>query len=174
MLPFTYHSISHIFMNSFLYSQPVLDLITIATEYCKQVEQTEGEERNHFIDVMRGILPMIYLKMSLLGDIPEIPGFNEGKLTEADYDYIRHNVAAILAERDDYLDVFVEDFKYSDQPVLCTISENLADIYQVLRELVETFREGFEEPMQVALFEAVEKFKLSLGLSGENLNLNSV
>ena len=163
MLPFIYHSIFYIFMNSFLYSQPVLDLITIATEYCKQVEQTEGEERNHFIEVMRGILPMIYLKMSLLGDVPEIPGFNEGKLTEADYDYIRHNVAAILAERDDYLDVFVEDFKYSDQPVLCTISENLADIYQVLRELVETFREGFEEPMQVALFEAVEKFKLYWG-----------
>ena len=92
MLPFIYHSIFYIFMNSFLYSQPVLDLITIATEYCKQVEQTEGEERNHFIEVMRGILPMIYLKMSLLGDIPEIPGFNEGKLTEADYDYIRHNV----------------------------------------------------------------------------------
>lgn len=150
-------------MNPVIYSQPVLDLITVATEFCKQVEQTEGEGREHFIEIMRGILPMLYLKMTLLGDVPEISGYNEGKLTEDDYNYVRHNVTVLLADRDDYLDVFVEDFKYSDQPVLCTISENLADIYQVLRELVETFREGFEESMQVALFETADRFKLYWG-----------
>lgn len=62
-----------------------------------------------------------------------------------------------------FLDVFVEDFKYSEHPVLCTVSENLADIYQQLRELVETFRDGYEESMQVALFETIDEFKMQWG-----------
>ena len=80
-----------------------------------------------------------------------------------DYNYVRSGVAAILAEKDDYLDVFVEDFKYSEQPILCTISENLADIYQALRNLLEVFRSNYEDAMQVALFDTVEDFKLYWG-----------
>lgn len=68
-----------------------------------------------------------------------------------------------MADKDDFLDVFVEDFKYSEQPVLCTVSECLADIYQQLRELVETFREGYEEAMEVALAEVVEEFRMQWG-----------
>lgn len=43
------------------------------------------------------------------------------------------------------------------------MSENLADIYQQLRELVETFRDGYEESMQVALFETIDEFKMQWG-----------
>mgnify|MGYP002508651933 FL=1 len=71
--------------------------------------------------------------------------------------------ASLLADKDDYLDVFVEDFKYSEQPILCTISENLADIYQVLRNLLEVFRSNYEDAMQVALYDTVEEFKLYWG-----------
>lgn len=148
---------------NFLYAQPVLDFVTVSTEYCKYLEQCQGTEIGAFTQVMRGLLPMIYLKTTLLGDIPETAGWNEKKLTEADYDYVRGTVAAIMGEKDDFLDVFVEDFKYSEHPVLCTVSENLADIYQQLRELVEAFREGYEEAMQVALAEAVEEFRLQWG-----------
>ena len=123
----------------FLYSQPVLDFVTVATEYCKYVEQCSQTETNDFCRVMRGLLPMIYLKATLLEEVPETAGWNEKRVTEEDYNYIRSQVAAILGSNDDFLDVFVEDFKYSEHPVLCTISENLTDIYQQLRELVEAF-----------------------------------
>ena len=76
---------------------------------------------------------------------------------------MRTTVARILSDKDDFLDVFVEDFKYSEHPVLCTISENLADVYQQLRELVENFREGYEEAMRVALYETLEEFELQWG-----------
>ncbi len=76
---------------------------------------------------------------------------------------MRSSVAAILGIHDDFLEVFVEDFKYSEQPVLCTVSENLADIYQQLRELVEAFREGYDESMEVALYETVDEFRLQWG-----------
>ena len=68
-----------------------------------------------------------------------------------------------MGEKDDFLDVFVEDFRYSEHPVLCTVSENLADVYQQLRELVEAFREGYEESMQVALYDVMDEFKMQWG-----------
>ncbi len=147
----------------YLYSQPVIDFITVCTEFCKYIEQCENKDFDDFTHVMRGLLPMIYLKATLLGNVPEQVGWNEKKLTEDDYNFIRSSVARILGEKDDFLDVFVEDFKYSEHPVLCTISENLADIYQQLRELVETFREGYEEAMYVALYETIDEFNMQWG-----------
>lgn len=132
--------------------------MTVCTEFCKYLEQSEGEERERFIDVMRGLLPMLYVRTSLLQPATDIDGYTEDHVTEEDYDYIRHRVAAIMADRDDYLDVFVEDFKYSDQPILRTVSEDLADCYQAVRNAVETFREGHEEAMEVAVNEVVESF----------------
>ena len=146
-----------------IYSQKTLEFITVASEFCKALEHCREFEQHEFIDVMRNLLPMVYLKVSLIGTIEETDGYNEPKVTEDDYNYVRSNVAAILAEKDDYLDVFVEDFKYSEQPILCTISENLADIYQALRNLLEVFRSNYEDAMQAALYDTVEDFKLYWG-----------
>lgn len=146
-----------------IYSPKTLEFITVASEYCKALEHCREFEQHEFIDVMRNLLPMVYLKVSLIGEIEEADGYNEPKVTEDDYNYVRSGIAAVLAEKDDYLDVFVEDFKYSEQPILCTISENLADIYQALRNLLEVFRSNYEDAMQVALYDTVEDFKLYWG-----------
>lgn len=149
--------------DDFLYSTPVLDFVTVSTEYCKYLEQCGGTDAASFTKVMRGLLPMVYLKATLLGRVPEQDGWNEHKLTEEDYNFVRHTVAGVLGDKDDFLDVFVEDFKFSERPVLCTVSENLADVYQQLRELVETFRSGYEEAMHVALSETIDEFNLQWG-----------
>lgn len=141
----------------------VTDFLTVCAEYCKTLEQCGNDEREHFIDVMRGLLAMLYLKASLLPDFPEEPGYNEPVVTEDDYEYIRTKVAAVMKEQDDYLDVFMEDFKYSDQPILCTVSENLADIYQNLRNFVEVVRGGHEEAVSVALYDIRSSFETEWG-----------
>lgn len=162
----TFFVILHAVMTNetpYIYSQSVLDFVRVSTEYCKYIEQCQNSSLADFTRVMRGLLPMVYLKLTLMGDVPEVAGWNDRKLTEEDYDFVRSCVAQIMADKDDFLDVFVEDFKYSEQPVLCTVSECLADIYQQLRELVETFREGYEEAMEVALAEVVEEFRMQWG-----------
>ena len=145
--------------NKYIYSPQVLEWMTICTEFCKYLENCRGEEQARFVGVMRGLLPLLDLKTSLLSKDIDAEGYNEDSVTEEDYNYIRANVAAIMKEKDDYLDVFVEDFKYSDQAVLCTVSENLADIYQTVRNTVEVFREGYEEAMEVAVVEAIDSFE---------------
>ncbi len=146
-----------------IYSRDVIDFVTVSTEFCKYVEQCADTPRSGFVDVMRKLLPMLYLKASLVAiPVPE-GGFVEHPVTEEDYDYVRHSVAAVMKDYDDYLDVFVEDFKYSDTPVRRQVSEDLADIYQALRNFVEVFRQGYEEAMQVALSEVIGQFELSWG-----------
>ena len=148
---------------NFLYSPAVLDFVRVSTEYCRCLEQCGDMDRTTFCRTMRALLPMVYLKATMMPDVPEAEGWNEPQLTEEDYDFVRHAVARVMADQDDFLDVFVEDFKYSEQPLLCTISENLADVYQMLRELAATFQEEHPEAMTVALYDTMEEFRLQWG-----------
>ena len=146
-----------------IYRRDILDFVTVATEFCKQVEQCSGSERGEFTTVMQRLLPMVYLKASFIDEIEEGVGYVDAVVTESDYEYVRTQIAAIMRDADDYLDVFVEQFRYSDAPVVCTVSESLADVYQALRNMVEAFRNEIDEAMGVALFECIEEFRMHWG-----------
>ncbi|MBP3228641.1 MAG: DUF5063 domain-containing protein [Bacteroidaceae bacterium] len=147
----------------YIYSDTVLDFVRASAEYCRFLEGCSESGADDFRRTLCALLPMVYLKAALL-NAPDAPdAYVSPHVTEEDYNYIRHSVAAVLGPQDDYLDVQVEDFKYSEQPILRTVSENLADVYQSLRDLVETFREGHEEAMEVALADTLEEFRLTWG-----------
>lgn len=148
-----------------LYSRPVLDFITVSAEFCKLLEHATEETCEDFVQTLRRLIPMVYLKAVMLDEAPDVEGYNMQHLTEEDYDYIRSSVHAHLGVNDEYLDTFSEDFRYSDQPVLRTISEDLADTYQVLREMVEAFRTEDDECMAVALRDTLEDFEDRWGQS---------
>ena len=84
-------------------------------------------------------------------------------VTEETYEILRMNLAGILAEKDDYLDVFVSDMKYSDQPITRNISEDLADIYQDIRDFIFVFQLGLNETMNDSLAVCQEHFTLYWG-----------
>ena len=84
-------------------------------------------------------------------------------MTEPDYDAIRQSIQEKFGENDDYLEVFVEDMKYSDTPVRKCISEDLADIYQALKNFVNSYRSGLDEVMEEALAVCVDGFRTYWG-----------
>jgi hypothetical protein len=84
-------------------------------------------------------------------------------VTEENYDIIRNNIAYIMADKDDYLDVFVDDMKYSDEPILMTISENLADIYQDIKNFAYIYKQGVEDEMMSALELCNQNFRTDWG-----------
>ncbi len=142
-----------------IFDRNVIEFVTVAAEFCKFLEQAEGVKRGKFVDTALKILPLLYLKAAMLppcetlGD--EVP---ENYVTEETYEIIRMNLAAILAEKDDYLDVFVSDMKYSDQPITRFISEDLADIYQDIKDFIFVFQLGLNETMNDALAICQENF----------------
>ena len=94
-----------------IYRRDILDFVTVATEFCKQVEQCAGSERAEFTTIMQRLLPMVYLKASFIDELEEGVGFVEAVVTESDYEYVRTQIASIMRDADDYLDVFVEQFR---------------------------------------------------------------
>jgi hypothetical protein len=143
-----------------VYEHRVIEFVTVAVEYCTYLEQAEDKQRHEFIDTTLKILPLLYLKGALLPQYEIFSDFSPvDYVTEENYDIIRNNIAFIMGERDDYLDVFVEDMKYSDTPILSTVSENLADIYQDIKNFVCAYKDGNEESMMGALSVCKDNFK---------------
>lgn len=146
--------------NSIVLNHDVLELTTVAVKYCQFVEQVNGKERDEFVETLLKLLPLLYLKGLLLPNLDTDENVELiDNVTEENYDIVRGNVAYIMGEKDDYLDVFIEDMKYSDSPVLMTISENIADIYQDLKNFCMAMRDGTEEVRTEAVAECKLNFK---------------
>ena len=147
-----------------IFDRNVIEFVTVAAEFCKYMEQAEGTRRPTFVDTTLKILPLLYLKATLLPTCETMgEDLPEHYVTEETYEVLRMTLADILGEKDDYLDVFVEDMKYSDQPITRYISEDLADIYQDIKDFIFVFQLGLNETMHDALAICQENFRLYWG-----------
>ena len=147
-----------------IFEKNVIEFVTVAAEFCAFLERAEHMKRKAFVDTSLKILPLLYLKASLLpkcetiGD--EAP---ETYVTEEIYEILRINLAGLMGEKDDYLDVFVQDMVYSDQPIKKSISEDLADIYQDIKDFIFVVQLGLNETMNDSLAICQENFGLLWG-----------
>ena len=150
-----------------IFERNSVEFVTVAAEYCAFIERSEGQKRAEFVDTLLKILPLLYIKASMIPEC-EVMGEDglEAFVTEDDYEVIRLNLQELMADRDDYLDVFVEDMKYSDTPIRKSIAEDLTDIYQVVKDFVCQFRSGLNETMHDALAQCREHF---IGYWGQTL-----
>jgi len=147
---------------------PVLDkntveFVTVAAEYCVFIGNSGEKERGELVDVLSKLLPLLYLKASMLPYTEPEGLYLEESVTEPEYDSVRSVLSGVLAESDDYLEVFVEEMKYSDTPVRKSVSEDLADIYQALKNFIVSYRSGLEEVMTEALAVCAEGFRTYWG-----------
>ncbi len=142
-----------------IFDKNSIEFVTVAAEYCGFIERSRGADRKVFVDTALKILPLLYLKASL---IPECELMEEEPLevfvTEDDYEGVRRAVADVLGYQDDYLEVFLPDMAYSDTPIKKCISEDLADIYQDLKDFIGVFQLGMNASMNDALCVCKEHF----------------
>lgn len=142
-----------------IFDRNVVEFVTVSAEFCAFLERSEGMPKADFIDTMLKILPLLYIKGSMLPEVEMIgDGFLETYVTEEVYEVLRINLSNILAEDDDYLEVFLSDMMYSDTPIKKNISEDFADIYQDIKDFVFVFRLGLNETMNDALYICKENF----------------
>lgn len=142
-----------------IFDKNSIEFVTVAAEYCSFLERAKEMERAAFVDTALKILPLLYLKASL---IPECEQMGDDGLevfvTEEDYELIRMSVAHVLGAQDDYLEVFLPDMAYSDTPIKKCISEDLADIYQDLKDFICVFQLGLNVTMNDSLYVCKEHF----------------
>lgn len=145
------------------FDKNTVEFVTVAAEYCAFLEQLFDKEPQRVVDVLCRLLPLVYLKATMLPEVEPEGLYLEESVTEADYEEVRTQLAQKLGEYDDYLEVFEEDMKYSDTPVRKCISEDLADIYQALRNFVQSYRSGLDEVMVEATAVCAEGFRTYWG-----------
>lgn len=150
--------------NQIIFNRNTVEFVTVAAEYCAFLERCEGMKRKEFVDTVLKILPLLYIKASMLPECePAGEEAPESYLGEEDYEILRISLASLMEDRDDYLEVFVQDMAYSDTPIRKCISEDLADIYQDLKNFVFVFQLGYDETMHDALAICRENFALFWG-----------
>jgi len=147
-----------------VYSKNVIEFVTVCREFCIWLENEKVEKRDAFAWKALKMLPLLYLKTSVLIK-PEtvLDDFLEKFVTEADYEFIRNRIKKIMGKFDDYLEVFTPDMQLSETPLSSTVSENIADIYQDIKDFLLNYRTAVTEMMNDALAEIVTQFETYWG-----------
>jgi hypothetical protein len=143
-----------------VYSRNIVEFVAVANEFCKYAEHASELKGDELLKILQRILPLMYLKASLL---PQLNAYfedgNEKFVTESDYGRIQETLKEKFGTANDYLEVFDEKINDTDGPVLSSISENMADIYQDMKDFLLLYQTGTVEVMNDAVWECRMNFE---------------
>ena len=139
-------------MKKFTYDEATIAFVTAAAQACLLIEKSNEHER--------GELPVLYLRARLLNQEEEMEDEEPQRfVTEEDYNFALVGIRELMGSDDAYLDVFIDQGVYTDEVQTAYISEQLADIYQELKDLAAGFQTGNETVMHDAVVVCREAFK---------------
>jgi len=143
-----------------VYSRNVVEFVAVANEFCKYVEHASELKGDELLKILQRILPLMYLKASLLPQLdPFFEDGNEKFVKEADWAIISDTLKEKFGTADDYLEVFDDKIKETEGPVVSSISENMADIYQDMKDFLLLYQTGTAEVMNDAVWECRMNFE---------------
>ena len=169
-------------VHNYVYSNALVEFVRAANECCRFLEQLKGTEGKAFISdsvLHLADLYSLFLKISETEPVFDTPP--ESTVTEQEWSALYHRIAGILGQTNDILRVAAEDEFDRSELVNHTISEDMADIYQELRDFTVIYSRDLEELMNDAAWELKVRFaehwgtKLLRALSALHLlNVNEV
>ena len=142
------------------YSRNVIEFVAVANEYCKYAEHASQLKGDELLRILQRMLPLMYIKASLLPQLnPYFEDGNEKFVTEPDWMLMHETLRNKFGTADDYLEVFDEKTNETEGPVISSISENMADIYQDIKDFLLLYQTGTAEVMNDALWECRMNFE---------------
>ncbi len=143
-----------------VYSRHVVEFVAVASEFCKYSEHSSEFEGDALLRILQRLLPLLYLKAAFLPELnPVFEGGNEKFVTEADWFSIHDGYNKIFGSADEYLEIFDERIQDPESPLVASLSENMADIYQDIKDFLLLYQTGKQEVMNDALWECKMNFE---------------
>jgi hypothetical protein len=143
-----------------VYARNIVDFVAVANEFCKYLDHAQELKGDDLLKILQRILPFLYLKGSLLPLFePYFEDGNEKFVTESDWNKIHETLKSKLGTANDYLEVFDEKLNELEGPVISSISENMTDIYQDLKNFLLLYQTGTNEVMNDAVWECRMNFE---------------
>ena len=119
-------------------SPPVLEMLTVANEYCLFFEKAESYAMQDILDYFHKIGPLLYLKGSLVPAVKiEDAGPGDRYVTEEQWE----GVFKILREKFGKNDIYYTH-DHNNDSVESSLSDNLADIYQDMKDFVMLYQKN--------------------------------
>lgn len=146
--------------NQIVYSKNVVEFVTVASEYCSSIETVAKHTAEDNLQKLQKLLPLLYLKAAMLPK-PEriLEEVLEKYISELDYNVLHQKWLHLLNEYDSFYEVFDPSIQFGQETVTASISENLLDVYQDLKNFLIAYSIGNEEVMNDTLAECVEHFE---------------
>jgi hypothetical protein len=143
-----------------VFSRNVVEFVAVANEYCKYAEHAQELKGEELLRVLQRLLPLLYLKASFLPVFtPYFEDGNEKFVNENDWNILHDTFKKKFRSANDYLEVFDERLNDTDGPVVASLAENMADIYQDLKDFILLYQTGTKEVMNDALWECRQNFE---------------
>jgi len=129
-------------INDSSYNKQVIETFTVANEYCLFFEKVHNYSKIDILNYFSRILPLLYLKGSLLPDIEvEIHEVNERFVTEENWEILFNDVMHKLGKEDKFW--YINELEFIDNETSKgSISECLTDIYQDLKDFVMLYQKN--------------------------------
>jgi len=143
-----------------VYSKNVVEFVTVASEFCTSAENVAKMSAEANLQKMQKLLPLLYLKAAMLPKTERLLDEELDKyISELDYNVLHQKWLQLLNEYDSFYEVFDPAIQFGQETVTASVSENLLDIYQDLKNFLIAYSIGNEEVMNDALVECVEHFE---------------
>jgi hypothetical protein len=143
-----------------VYSRNVIEFVAVANEFCKYTEHAPELKGDELLKILQRILPLMYLKASLLPKLdPFFEDGNEKFVTEADWNNINEILKEKFGTANDYLEVFDEKINDAEGAIAASISGDMADIYQDVKDFLLLYQTGTGEVMNDAVWECRMNFE---------------
>jgi hypothetical protein len=143
-----------------VYSKNVVEFVTVANGFCGLIENVGHIPVEQNLKNLQRLLPLLYLKASMLPENEKVLDDElEKYVSELDYNMWQQRWLQVLGEHDSFYEVFDPGIQFGGETVTASISENLLDIYQDMKEFITSYSLGDEAIMNDSLYECVLHFE---------------
>ncbi len=145
------------------YSTPVIEMLKVANEYCIFLENAENITKSEIMPFIQRITPLLYLKGSLLPKV-EVDDSEAGErfVTQEQWEGVFNTLREQLLNEDEYWHLNYNSPDQTD-PLKASISENLSDIYQDLKDFVMLYQKPARTSKQHAAINCKHLFETHWG-----------
>ncbi len=151
-------------MDEAAYSAPVIEMLTVANEYCLFIDRIEKFPSDELYPFIQKLLSLMYLKGSLLPEIEvEDEGANERYITAEQWE----SVFTLLRDKFGTEDEFwMLDLEGPDDttPIKGSLSELLSDIYQDMQDFILLYQKESRAAKQNAAYDCKSLFLSHWGI----------
>lgn len=136
-----------------------IEFLTVAIEFCRFIEQAATEVPVIFVDHTVKLLALLYQKASLVEPTVDPDTVDtEHSVDEPTYNAIRASLKQIFGRYDQYLTAAHPDIALTDNVVAASVSEDIADIYQSVKDFTVLAQLGDKQLMNEALSVCIDDF----------------